>query len=372
MARITCAISGIRFQCSFLESVNIQHTEGYFHPVFALPQKKLFQLYSAHTKGELTSTDSYLLFLAFLHSTGKVKWEHPAICNPTEQRTKQLVQNNLAQLIRVIEKTAVIKHPSFIQPSFKLTLDTAHLDQIPNWIKAWNANIESFNSSRADAKARASLVEVENKLSYLILSGEKPSNFTHVIANWASEAAGFPPHKEELWKQTIRSCFNMTKMFNTDLSLLKEIKEYCECNIEAGSIHFHTLYTVLREGISRHHDYLGGSFLARGYELLPSLTDRKKDDEAQAELLVIASNAPTTQPVESDYPTTLDFIKAKVAFRIAQNIAKKEAIEARAKANREILMKVTTVNEPEGTETELTLTKLAMKDFDENDEGDYL
>ena len=42
----------------------------------------------------------------------------------------------------------------------------------------------------------------------------------------------------------------MTKMFNTPLVLLKEIKDYCECNIEAGSIHFHTLIQVLQEGIS--------------------------------------------------------------------------------------------------------------------------
>lgn len=340
--RITCAISGLRFDTSYLEGISIEHTEGYFHPVFALPYRNLHHLYVQHCKGELTCNDSYLLFLAFLHSSGKVTWKHPATLKPTDARTKKLIENNLRQLIRVLEKTAVIKHPSFRQPEFKVTLDTSSLEQIPNWITAWNANIEFFQKGLVDIRVAQSLQEVENKLSYHIISGAEPQRYSYIIAKWASQAAGFPLDKDENWQKIIRSCFSITKMFNTPLPLLKEIKDYCECNIEAGSIHFHALSEVLREGISRHVDYLGGSSLALGYTLLPTLTDSSSEStgtdsvspvplksleqerKSAEELLTIAASAPTAPPVPSSYPDTLSFLKAKLAFRVAKNIEIKE------------------------------------------------
>lgn len=338
--RVTCAISGIRFEVSYMQDITIQHTEGYFHPIFALPQRPLYTLYQKHCRGQLLPVDSYLLFMAFLHSSGKIQWDHPAAVTPNDARVKKLVANNIAQLVRVLEKSAVIRHPGFKQPGFKMTYHTADLSYIGNWIKAWEDNIEFFNRTRADIRTRQSLLEIESKLSYLILSGEKPEKFAHVIANWASEAAGFPAHKDEEWRKVIRSCFNITKMFNTPLSLLKEIKDYCECNIEAGSIHFHTLCEVLKEGISRHVDYLGGSSLALGYTILPTLStgsalgDRALEQKNKAELLTIAATAGEFPPVRTDYPNELAFIKARLAYRVAKNVAKRDAIEAEAEMKR--------------------------------------
>jgi hypothetical protein len=330
MASITCAISGIRFQTSYMDGVSLPHTIGYFHPIFAVPQRTLYKLYGLHVNGELTPNDSYLLFLAFLHSSGKIDWTHPATIDASNISTKKLVQNNIAQLVTILEKSALIKHPSFKQPSFKVVFGNSSLEQIPNWIKAWEKNIEFFNTTRAAIRLRSSLMEVENKLSELIERGEKPEKYAYVIAAWASEAAGFPPTSDDLWKSTIRSCFNITKMFNTPLPLLKEIKDYCECNIQAGSMHFHALSEVLKAGISRHHDYLGGSALATGYQLLPaygtgsSLEEQRKEQSNKAEIMLLAANAPNEAPIESNYPDSVAFLRAKLAFRIAKNIAKKE------------------------------------------------
>jgi len=323
MARITCAISGIRFDCSFIEEVSIPHTAGYFHPIFALPYVSLHHLYSKYCKGRLTPNDSYLLFMAFLHSSEQITWNSPATLNPNDASTKSLVANNLGQLIRVLEKTHCISHPSFTQPSFRVTYENADLREITNWIKAWEDNIEDFQSGRIDKRTYEALIKVENKLTYLILSGESPEKFSHVIASWADQAAEFPPVSRELWMKTIRSCFNITKMFNTPLALLKEIKEYCECNIEVGSIHFHTLSHVLKEGIHRHIDYLGGSSLARGYTLLSS-AGRSEEIKGAAEIATIAARAPETAPREKDYSTSLEFLKAKLAYRVASLAAKNE------------------------------------------------
>lgn len=325
MARVTCAISGLPFSTDYLEGLSIPHTLGYFHPIFAVEYKHLLRLYTAHSHGKLTPKDSYLLFLAILHSSDQITWKAPASLDPNDNQTKRLIENNMSQLIEVLEKTALIKHPSFEQPSFVVTYDNSALLQIPNWIKAWKANIISFHTGRYRLLEIQTLQKVENKLTKLILSGEKREKFSHVIADWASKAAEFPPDKIEQYKLTIRSCYNMNKMFNTPLSLLKEIKDHCECNIEAGSIHFHTLIQVLKKGISKHIDYLGGSTLALGYTLLPVAAE-KAELKNQAELATLTANAPASYPKKEDYGTSLDFIKAKLAYNVSSNLLKQKRI----------------------------------------------
>ena len=68
MANITCAISGLRFRIAGLEGTEIPASTGYYHPVFTLSHKKLYNLYYQHTRNKLTPVDSYLLFCAFLQS----------------------------------------------------------------------------------------------------------------------------------------------------------------------------------------------------------------------------------------------------------------------------------------------------------------
>lgn len=345
--RVTCAISSVKFEVPGFTRVNIPHSQGYFHPVFALKQKQLYTLYRLHCTGELTDTDSYLVFLALLHSSGKIEWNHPATRNPNDPNTKKLVQNNIAQLIRVVEKTALIKHPGFKQPEYRVNLHNSSLETLPNFIKAWEENIIFFNQKRATIRARQELLEIENRLSALINSGVSPEKYAYLVANWAREAGDFPPDKAELWTKTIRSCFNIDKMFKTPLSLLKEIKDYCECNIEAGSLYFHALSEALKEGISKHVDYLGGGSLALGYTILPnfstgsSLEDAKKQEEMKQKLEELSLTAPEVPPNKYDYPDTLSYVKAKMAFRIAQNIKKKEQEEKEAEARREQLARIT-------------------------------
>ncbi len=326
MARVMCAISGMSFTTEHLTSVTIPHTAGYFHPIFACTQKQLYHLYSSHTKGDLTPKDSYLLFLAFLHSTEKVKWKSPSSLDPNSMTCKRLVENTLAQLLQVMHRTDLIKHPSFSQPSFVINYENSNLSQIGAWIKTWNDNIKYFQLGRQRMRDIESLQKTENKLSHYILSGEKPEKFTTVIAKWADQAADFPTDKSELWQRTIRSCFNITKMFNTPLPLLREIKEYCELNIEVGSIHFHTLSTVLKEGIARHTDYLGGASLALGYTLLPKVTSRSSESELKnsAELAAITAKASEKPPVAHDYGSPVEFLRAKLAYNTATIVRRQE------------------------------------------------
>jgi hypothetical protein len=326
MARVTCAISGIKFTASYFDSLNLQHTEGYIHPIFAVDRQLLYPYYREHCLGKLTAVDSYLLFLAFLHSSEKITWKYPASCNPQLPQVRQLIEHNLSQLIAVLEKTDLISHPHFEQPDFKVYFETSDLRQIPNWIEAWESNISYFYSKKADQLDIEELQKLENKLTYHIMGAEPPEKYARVIASWAAKAADFPAADAVLWKETIRSCFSITKMFNTPLTLLKEIKDYIECNIPVGSIHFHSISAVLKEGIAKHEDYLGGSSLALGYTLLPTLDNFGKqiisasELKGKAEVATIAAKASETYPQRKDYASAIDFLKAKLAYRVAASI----------------------------------------------------
>ena len=335
MAKVTCAISGLTFTVPYLECIVIPHTCGYMHPIFAAPYKHLYKVYSAHCKGRLTPTDSYLLFLAFMHATDKVDWECPVSLDPNALETMQLIESLLPDLIRMLEQTDAILHPSFSQPSLRVTYETAGLAHISGWIEAWSDNIAFFYTGRANLDEMDKLKKIENRLSYLILSGKEPAKYAGVIADWADKTASFPPERATLYKETICSCFSINKMFNTPLELLKEIKEFCEINIPVGSIHFHSLMQVLKDGIGRHLDYLGGSSLATGYTLLPScevetstLEAEKKNTE---QLVSIAASAPSKRPVAGDYATSLEFLRAKLAYSVAAQAQSKQALKVAGK-----------------------------------------
>lgn len=314
MARIYCAISGLSFSCEH-GPLTILPEDGYFHPMFALPYKKLYTLYSKHCNGELTETDSYLLFLAFLHSTDQVHWNRPVTAKPRDSATIALIENNIHQLIRVIELTGAITIPSFKQPSFSVNKDNCSLEQIPNWILAWENNITAFRENYASQRTHEDLVKLENRIQYFLSSGTDPKSYATLVANWANKAAEFPYHKEEYWCKIIRSCFNDSKMFSTPIADIREVKEYCEQNIEAGSIYFHALMSTLREGSARHTNFLGlGSTASNslGYTLLPS--DTTKD---QTEVEAIIAKAPVEAPIRADYESDLAFIRAKLRYRVA-------------------------------------------------------
>jgi len=322
---VTCAISGLRLHIPGLEGISISASTGYYHPVFTLPAATLYKLYYQHTRNKLTPADSYLLFCAFLHATGQVDWQAPATCNPTIPRTIKLVQNNLAQLISVSERTAIIKHPSFKQPKFVVSYDNGSLEQVHNWIEAWQDNLISFNVSRATYAQQRDLARIEGMLDAKLQQGVPLAELPVIVASWASQAAEFPADKDQQYQRVIRSCFNSSKMFNTPLVLIREVQEFCFANIEAGSVHFHTLCEILKEGAGRHVYYLGGSSLALGYTLLDtggtSLATKEGDLKTAAELSTIAARATPEPPVRSDYTTNLTFLKARLAYKVATTMS---------------------------------------------------
>jgi len=261
------------------------------------------------------------MFLAFLDSSGCIEWHHPSTAKPNDPKTMSLIESSIAQLVSVLEQTALVAVASanFQQPKFRVTHASSTLEVVPNWVRAWKDNLKDYKQDRIDTREADSLKAIENRLSYYIISGIDPEKFSDVVAKWAAKAGAFPEEKKIAWVRAISSCFNTDRMFNTPLALLKEIKNHCECSIEAGSIHFHTLMKVIKEGISRHIDYLGGSSLALGYTILPDLDSSiiSHGYKTIRELDLAAADTGLLPPNSRDYPLPVEFLRAKLAYRVA-------------------------------------------------------
>lgn len=316
MARIICGTTGVPFKCDHVP-MTLAHRE-LSHPIFYLPQKKLLGLYTTYTKGHLSDIDAYLLFVALLASTDNVVF---AVPTEVTESTTQIIASNIGQLVAVIWESNAIIHPSFKQPRFYIRPDTANLDNIKIWILAWRKNIEDFKLGIDNRSYTKRLKEVEERLSRLIFS---PSSTTdtqlcNAVANWACLAAGFPVAKMDDWKLIIRKCYNMQAMFSTPKRNLIELKEYCEENLEAGSIHYFNLMKILRAGIANHNDFLGLGSLdsnntSYGYTLLDEPEDTAIGDKS---MLDIIASAPKEEPIQANYPNKIEFLKAKMAYRAA-------------------------------------------------------
>lgn len=317
MAKIHCSFSGLHLNCDHVP-MTLALGEG-AHPIFYLPQKKLLGLYSKYCKNHLTDKDSYLLFVALLNTTDSVKFAVPAIYTPS---APGIVARNIGKLVRVIWETDAISIPSFTQPQFYIRAETADLTNVDAWIAAWDQNIKDFKSDYKDSMVWEDLKKAENKLTYLIKSSAKDAKYATGVATWASKAAEFPPAQANEWEAIIRKSFNPNAMFSTPKATIKNIKEFCEENIEVGTIHFHALMETLDTAVKNHCDFLGL------WDVGESIKGKESPDEQKSRAAALATEeeykqgiiakAPDRCPAENEYPSKIAYLRAKMAWDMKQ------------------------------------------------------
>jgi hypothetical protein len=327
--RILCGISGIEFTCdhfpAYLTSREVTH------PIFALSQRKLLSFIPKFSAGELTETDSYLLFVALLASSDLAEFRVP--CKRTAI-TSGIVYNQMEDLTICIGKMNLIKHPSFQAPRIAITPDTCDLSNIEYWIANWEHSIEEWRDGYASYNQSRDLIMRENALEKLIKSPHREIQLATQIADWAEIAGNFPQSQTLVnnapislaayWKQIIRKCINKDAIFAIPLDDLQELIEHCEENIPHGTIYAHTLMEMLRSGKDKNKNFLGlGDWdLASSSLAYRILSD---DDTVEtANFSAMLMGAPTSEPSILEYPTRFAWLKAKVKWDMVQNQMRKE------------------------------------------------
>lgn len=326
MAKILCAYSGISFKVEHFP-VTLESRECY-HPVFAIPPKKLVIYYQQWVAGKLTETESYLLFLALLNSTELIEWRVPV--KQTEE-IASLVANHMPSLFQTVTKLSGIKHPRFSVPTIAITPDTSTLNNIKYWLSTWNTCYIDFLSGLGREELRSKLARREAGLEKLIKSPQiKPEKYAGLLAAWAAEAGNFPEfmtldsNNEHVslstyWQDIIVRCYRTENILAIPAKDLAELTAHCEEHIEAtGSIFSFHLFAALEEGKSRQTSFFGlGDMMALtaenpGFRVLDSKTNVE-----DANISVLIDSAPISKPNRTDYPSDFAYLKAKTKWELA-------------------------------------------------------
>lgn len=333
MARITCRYSSVIFNCEHMP-MGLSSSE-YYHPLFAVPKKKLLNLTKDWAVNRLTPTESYLLYLSLLHSTDLIIWRTSARYT---DKTASMIANNMEHLVQIVGKIDLIKHPAFVLPKFAVSPDTADLNNSFYWIQAWIHNYNEFMNDFIDAQKREEIKhKVERREGALERMIKNPlqqvESLANILSDWAALSGDFPDFKiahprrkdshiiiSEYWQEIIRACAREEAIWKYPRHDIEELITHCEDNIEHGSIYAHALMKLLRNGLQKHKDYTGfGDVDLAGKTTTFKLLDPNASAE-EANMIAAIQSAPVTEPKRENYPTLGSYMKAKLNWDMAKRM----------------------------------------------------
>ena len=324
MATITCAYSGITFKCEHFPMI-LNNSEA-AHPVFLLEQHKLLAYAAKWSAGELTNTDSYLLFLALMNSTSLIEWRHHAIYR--NGLTDALVAANMEALLRIIGKINIIHHPKFVLPSFAVTRDTCTLENVQHWIEAWHDAFMDFMKGYKEQTEQERIMRREYALERMIKSTQlkNAQKYAIALANWAELAGKFPVFTmihpishapialNDYWKEIITACIREEKIFQYPSTDVDELITHCEDHIPHGSISAASLMDLLRAGKKSQSSYLCLNDL--DIAAFKNGTLASEDVVETTNKIAMIQNAPLEEPKRTDYKSEIEFVRAKARYRM--------------------------------------------------------
>lgn len=342
MAKVLCAYSGIEFTVQHFP-IYLDQRECY-HPVFCVSQKKLISYAAKWASAELTSTDSYLLFLALLNSTELVEFRVPAFVT---EHTNSIVANNMQSLLRIVSRMNMLKHPELALPRFVLSPDTKDLANVDNWIDMWHSAYAEFAEGYRTYTHTQQVLRRESALERLIKNPLKtPESYASTLAEWAAIAGRFPagtvPYDgkqialADYWKMIIKKCARAESIFSIPEVDLSDLIEHCEEYIPAGDIYSFELFKLLREGAKRQASFLGlGDFLPSGRNVtVPQFHILDADTSVEdANKLAMIAAAPEIEPRADMYPNKLAYLKARANYDMAKNHRAALAVASTPPAN---------------------------------------
>ncbi len=302
---ILCAYSGIQFEVSHFPGYF--HSQETYHPIFNIPQRKLLSYVGKWSARELTSTDSYLLFLAILNSSELVQFRTSA--KQTAQ-TSYIVENCMEDLVQIVVKINSVDVPSVRFPRFIIGHETNDLTNVHWWIENWKEAYKAFKDGYRTIHENQKLIRREQALEKLIKNPYRnPREYGSRLADWAEQAGQFPSFNITLrgvtvpistyWKDIIIRCTGDLNIYAIDTKDLEELLNHCEEYIPAGSIHSHALFQCLRGVLRRHQNFMGIR-------------------EAQANIKAILDTAPSEKPRLEQYPSKFEYLKALAKWNISQ------------------------------------------------------
>jgi hypothetical protein len=204
-------------------------------------------------------------------------------------------------------------------PRMAITQDTATLDNVRNWIAAWNVARADFENGYRELTRNQLMMRKEDTLQRLIKEQQKELHqYAGMLADWAALAAEFPTFTtdvngaqipvNEYWRQILVTCSKSPQhIWRLERADMLELLEHLEDNMEHGSIYAHAVMKLLREGIATQANYLGN------YDMGFTVVNNTSDIEA-ANIRMLGEGAPTERPMLHEYPNKILYLKAKIRY----------------------------------------------------------
>lgn len=317
MTTIVCAISGIEYRVEHFPHTINDRSES--HPILSLPTKKLLSFIPRWVDGKLTPVESKLLFLGLMNSTGAIEFRAQAL--PSEST----VALNMERLAKIVNWVDTVKLPSITIPHYAVTKDNCDLSNIRYWIDSWYECRTEFESGRVMRSDLDRQIDREAALQRMINSPSRsPAIYARILADWADSAVSFPKFAvsvngtnlqcNEYWKEIIRNCGRTDyQIWKIELNDLKEIVDYLEDNLEHGTQFSTSLLRLMYDAVAKHENFLGLDISDSPYKIID---ETSTTEQANIQALII--KAPDTLPTPEQYPSRVAYLRAKIAWDMAQ------------------------------------------------------
>lgn len=317
--RIICPISGEEFTLPGFSKLQLAEP----HPLFKLPIEKLLEnrFVNSWGRGEFDEAEAKLYFLALLNSTRSVSWH--TIADPS----LSVVTQNMERLIKLVGWMGALAENQVAFPQFRVTESNYQLTNISHFITQWYEVKSAYlagGRERIDLQDR--LESIENRLAKQIKDGISTEEMSGRLASWSLDALSVKsPEKRKLWTEYFR--LKEPAIYSVDQQSFLEMKTYMEVNLLLPGTHASGAGTVFQQEVLRH--------LRNQWQLiedgpLASLTggetysfvdtDGSTKVRATVEEVnkrIITANAPTKEPVKSEYPTLVAYLRARAEWQVA-------------------------------------------------------
>ena len=348
-----CPISGIEFPTPEFSWIRQNQV---LHPIFNLPAKQLLAQAGKWAAGETSPSENKLLFLALLRTTELIDFKSIACpSDATVQKNMQLVMN-FASWKSASFHGQMGETKNFSMAKYTVQYPSTHtMENIRTYLDIWLNKVSDLEKSYSYRQEMLSegLKKREEALARLIHSSMRRNGFERKLGIWALTVAGYDKEdfayeyalrlfqlkEPEIFSNNLRSeklPFKVIEDYGPKplsplcqdlINLLHIMETELEVYTVNGSLqslevlkHLRNLIALNRKGPASYYGVLDDVSLSASPEYLKRLK-------------ASVANAPKEQPIKSDYPSLIAYVKAKAIWGEAQEY--KRVIEEKHNALKE-------------------------------------
>lgn len=346
MAKTLCALSGVSFHCEHIPRKLYLTARETYHPIFDATYSQLTALTEDYFEGELTDTETYLLYLAYFNNTQLVEFRMPAL---QTSLTQAIIAQNMPQLVSqcamIQQMHSELTRHRFALPHYIISQDTRDLSSSKYWIENWEQCYVDYCDAYKNKSEREQLVILESNLERIIKDKTKNiATYAGQFAEWAAKAGSFllidcivsdgqhndrPILLSEYWKRIIRQCTKKQDVYSIHDADLAELIEHLETTVAvAGNIFSHLLMSILRDAQKTKNNFLNMGDIDVGERgTIYKILDPDSDIE-DANKIVLIDTAPLKEPIESEYPSKLAYLRARTKYQMAARYRESDRLRA--------------------------------------------